>query len=58
MADLSNSISSLDDVGRWARSYEMTASYNIGDFQQACHYSNLQPLWVDNFKKSNKMGVR
>lgn len=34
------------------------SSFDLTDpeqFKQACHYTNLQPLWAeDNFKKSNK----
>jgi len=48
-----------DNYGEWHIDHiKPLASFNLSDideFKQACHYTNLQPLWaVDNFKKGSR----
>jgi hypothetical protein len=50
---------SWDDYGLWHIDHIMPlASFNLTDreqFLQACHYTNLQPLWAEeNMKKGDK----
>lgn len=51
---------SWDNQGQWHIDHiKPISSFNLSDYtelKQACHYSNLQPLWaVDNLTKSNKI---
>lgn len=48
-----------DNYGKWHIDHIKPLSkfnlLNLEEFKEACHYSNLQPLWAfDNIRKSNK----
>lgn len=51
---------SWDNYGTWHIDHKVPLSYfDLSDRKQllqACHYTNLQPMWaLDNIKKSNKL---
>jgi hypothetical protein len=52
---------SWDNYGKWHIDHIKPLSsfnlQNIDELKQACHYSNLQPLWAEeNFKKGSSYG--
>ena len=52
---------SWNNYGKWHLDHIKPLSsfnlQNIDELKQACHYSNLQPLWAeDNFKKGSSYG--
>lgn len=49
-----------DNYGEWHldHKFPLSVAYKLGKekFKEACHYTNIQPLWaVDNIKKGNKI---
>lgn len=45
-----------DNYGKWHVDHiKPLSKFDIANYKEACHYTNLQPLWAkDNIRKGNK----